>query len=256
MKYLFVFAVLLVSCRVIKPTDKENAWNGYKDDCRSLPVNHVWPLGFSKKRSHYIPVKPGIIILNNNDTIKGLINFLFDLHRTMYVKILPDNSSGRINEWKPFFPNSSITHIRIFKEPLNQEECVTDFYNLSNKYNLENYWRMLGKRNNISIYDNFRYNNGDYNSDNAFLTKMVLTNYNQCLTLYQWRPFNSTKGSLKRFINKRYKANVHKSDFKTIRQMIDYILDKENEKEALESKGVMTGSRRYLQGWCPSMASR
>ena len=40
-----------------------------------------------------------------------------------------------------------------------------------------------------------------------------------------------------KFINKRYHQSLHKGDFKTSMAMIDYILDKENEKEALESKG-------------------
>ena len=33
------------------------------------------------------------------------------------------------------------------------------------------------------------------------------------------------------FINERYKISVTKKDFKTIREMINYILDKENENQ-------------------------
>jgi hypothetical protein len=242
MLFRYILFVLLIlsslSCKIVTPNSKDNVWNGYKSDCTSKPIRYnYWPpddLHFGKGTlyGNIRPVEKGFVALKNNDTIFGLIKINF----TIPLPVLPNGKKAAGDIIR--YDGHEINYFRVYNDSVTNTQCYLDFVPLPIPYNscqALHIWRLLGKKNDISIFDLFAYG---YNNPNkiAYLYKTILFSKNNYIKLYTWYPFRGIRGSLERFINRRYKTSVHKKDFKTIREMINYILDKENEKEASENK--------------------
>jgi hypothetical protein len=168
-----------------------------------------WPIRYSKRIDNGAPIKEGLIVLRNSDSLKGIIKLLpfalsYPLLDTTTNKILDiyvrDISLMRIYHTTPDGPFS-------------------DFISLNYKHFL---WRLLGKRNNVAIYDN---------ELNGGILKLLLVTPVKRMWLYNnmtWFFHANMDYLLIRFINNRYQTSLKEEDFRATQDMIQYILDKED----------------------------
>jgi hypothetical protein len=242
---LIISVCILTGCKVIKPGDKNNVWNAYSDSCNySNDKYYNWPSWWNPHRGNlhsFFNNKYGSIILTNKDSITGLIGGGYITSRYEGVVILPKGktSEGELihfvenqseNNLYNYKTSDEINFLKIYSDSTNHM-CHTDFYNLHQKYNLLKYWRLIGKKGEINIYDDFQYEGGNGNK-HGYMKKIVMANKSDLIYIYKRKPFCTILGTLRRFVNKRYKYNLNKTHFSNIRQIIDYILEKENENSA------------------------
>jgi hypothetical protein len=77
-------------------------------------------------------------------------------------------------------------------------------------------------------------------SKDEFNDNMFLVDGEHWINIYHgatgfWERKNISNKLILEFINKRYKLNLHQSDFKSGMDMIDFILDKENQKKGMKT---------------------
>jgi len=126
---------------------------------------------------------------------------------------------------------SNINYIRVYNvegNSFNRRNNFTDFININHAGIL---WRLIAKKNDISIYDDELW------GSNTLGAKMILIAYKEITKIYsKAAPDPYVKPIyplLLKFINNRYKTSFTKKDFKTNDDLLDYILDKESEKRGI-----------------------
>ena len=223
------------------------------DSCLSQPFHHYhWPRWWSLHgRGGLVvnnPVEYGRVTLINGTDIEGLITYS-DFTKSYDFGVLPRGKESQ-GEMLLFYVNkkgaelygkghgTSINRFRIYADSV-QKACYMDFVSLAGSHDLTNYWRILGEKNDIKVVDRFVFKGranrsfllNDY-VDHADINKhkMLLVTKDSYTKIYGWALFRNVNKSIRRFINKRYHTSFHKNDFKSTGTMIDYILDKENEK--------------------------
>lgn len=171
----------------------------------------TWPIQYRTRIDKGAPIKEGFIVRNNNDTLKGFIKLL---PISNYYPVLDTGT----NIVKDVYFNDIIL-MRVFDH--STEGPFTDFVNLHYKQTL---WRVLGKKNNVSICDMAL----------QMSSKTILFTPNKRIKIFGvWASFwHGEDNLLIKFMNKRYKTTLKDEDFKATQDMIDYILDKENETKA------------------------
>jgi hypothetical protein len=96
----------------------------------------------------------------------------------------------------------------------------TDFVNMNFEHCL---WRLIGKKNKAAIYDNVL---------TSGIFKMVLVTPNKRIWLYSGLTWFFHNGKMDylliRFINKRYKTFFKEENFRATKDMIQFILDRED----------------------------
>lgn len=215
-------------CIPISRVSKNNSWFLYKENnCPTVaPIIYLPGHGDARKhirgRKIYSPLEYGTIYFLNNDSINGLIGRILN---QVYI-------------FGPFYDvyhrqkTSNIIYFRLYNDSTIKDRCYADYYNLYKQYQLKNYWRLLGEKNEIKIFDNFKFKGSNDNYPiKGYFSKVILISKSKYQKLYKWNPFSSLKESLRRFINKNYHEQLRKNFLKTIREEIDYILEKENEKQ-------------------------
>ena len=238
-KFLLITFIIIIfsSCKTIHPTNKDRIWYNYDSiKCLNKPIEH-WPWAENDWQLHYknylyyIPVEYGYVVLKNNDTIYGLISFYKVSISNIRLIILPRGDVARSTSL--FFLESKkdcqIKKFRIYYDSSNiHTNCYADYFNLYDQYQLKNYWRLVDKNMSFEIYDNFKYSNS-YNNNNrkATLSKMILVDGSKSQILYKTGLFRTIQGSLIRFINKQSINKVHKTDFKSIKEIIHYLLNEQ-----------------------------
>lgn len=226
------FLVVISSCKTIKKGDNNNAWNAYKMNCISIKSSYIhWPWKSNIKDIYnYMPIRKGYAI-KDVDTVRGLISISNGWSKYQHVFIEPEGQileKDLLNYYVIGGHFAGIKQIRLFDDSTDKSNCYTDYFNLFEQYNLKNYWRLLGTKGKVKIYDNFKYDKG-YESKNATMTTLILVNKNGVIEIFKQGLFNNLKGTLKRFIKNCYKTQSNSADLHTVREMIDFILDRENE---------------------------
>jgi len=109
-------------------------------------------------------------------------------------------------------------------------------YALSDNKKFTGYWRLLAEKKDVGIFDDFSFAGNRLNKlhKKAHISNMYLLNNGNVINIYEWALFRGITGALIQFINYHYTVKVNRRDFKTAREMIEYILEKENEKDTLE----------------------
>jgi hypothetical protein len=170
----------------------------------------VWPRHHRIKNGR-APIKEGFIVLAKGDILKGSIMLLTNgsdaypilVTATKLVReiALPYIASMRIYDDKP-------------------GGSYFDYINFPYTWYL---WRLDGRKRHVAIYDD------QLRGGNHF--HMILASPTNRITVYKstaWPFYNSKlNGILIRFVNQRYKTGVQEGDFKSTKEIIDYILDKE-----------------------------
>lgn len=230
MKRIFIFVTFLVTgCEVLViPGGKNNSWDGYKDWCPIKKVgNNYWPevLFYGKGTHGYysLPPEKGFIVLTSNDTIHGDIKFEADGEGLLQVLPNGEKNKGDIITYK----KNNFKFFCIYYQPLSDSSCYTDYISLHGKGHSPMFWRLLGAKGNIKIFDDYQF---DYISDNkikANITKMILETGSERIQIRSWTSFRNIKNSFEHFIYKIYKQK-YKSD--NIRSLINFILEKESER--------------------------
>lgn len=170
------------------------------------------------------PVEYGEIFFEGDSMLLGMIRFTED--RPVHIRILPRGKTSAKDIID--FDENKITRVRIFDDSLKSSEWHLDFFNLSKQYCLKNYWRLLGRKNDVAIYDDFTFEH----TSTPYISggTMILTHGKECIKIYHYGDFFTyRKPVVKDFINKRYHQHFKTKDFKNVVEEIDYILDKENE---------------------------
>jgi hypothetical protein len=205
-------------------------------------LQREWPIktGWTNQYSTF-PVQRGCIILRSKDTLCGIIKLLPNGQRIhyAYIQILQNSMKDAKDVIK--IEKNDIEFINIYKYNGNIQSKSIDYYYLGNKFSSD-YWRIIGKRNGATIYISDYPNNesDDWNDSNQDYYQLLLTSKKDTTIIgtYQsllrsdkssHRTIKNTKILLK-FINKHYSQHFNKEDFKNNQALLDYILDKENER--------------------------
>ena len=242
---------LLVACANSKPASKDNSWNGYRDDCPSKPLFAsvaASSCGFYHRRAlpadWYLNAgQKGFVVLKNNDTVYGsIINAFVAFGKCPLSKVyvLPENKKDANDII--MINSSNINFYRVFNDS-SYPQCYTDFINIKGIktpdlafYNCV--WRLLAAKKDVKILDNFSYYNF-YTVKNGILFTSAMINEmiivkddGTVIKVYpKFGYVHNVKRVIVYFINRRYKVNLKESNFKTVREMLNYILDKEIELE-------------------------
>jgi len=250
----FAFAGCTVGCKVVTAKSAINAWNGYKDDCPSDPLTHYdFPVEIGRNhrvvyRGQFRPqsyvgwtVLSGYVVLKNQDTVSGLIRY----NGTNLVQVLPDGERMAPENIRNY-SYDDIQYFRVCGDLSEPRNCYTDYVFLQSGFKVRSYitlsdrlWRQLGKKGNAGIYDDLTYFSNSsthpkreiYDARSARIFNMFLLTGNGVSLIYRSPSFSGITGSLLKFINRRYHAQFHRHDFKSVRTMIDYILDKESARQ-------------------------
>ena len=219
------------------------------DSCLSQPFHHYhFPGGYihGKNPLNSAPIEYGVVNLKSGDTFTGLISFYKPVGRYFDVAVLPD--SGVLQGYLlQFYGNKTgalrnstdgkidVSNFRIYQDSINKN-CYSDFVHLPDYNKAPNFWRILGKIDNVEVVDKVRFRSHLHSNDwksFAYLgrRKMLLITKDGYAQIYRRILFRNVNKSICRFINKRYHTSFRKTNFKSTGAMIDYILDKENEKQ-------------------------
>ena len=148
------------------------------------------------------------------------------------------------------FSYYDIQYFRVYVDSSEPRNCYTDYVFLPSDFNVrgnitlrDRLWRQLGKKGNAAIYDDFTYLSGYsthpvvkiYDAERARIYNMFLLTDKGVSLIYRSPSFRGVSGSLLKFINRRYHAQFQRHDFKTVRDMIDCILDKESARHILST---------------------
>lgn len=191
---------------------------------------YTWPYiphAHFKERSDYYTASIGVgyIIKKDNDTLNG------------YIKMLQYNKNEPSSYYIPIMPfgkekaNEIINVDRKDIDRIIVNVKLPDTNSNSNEYvNLydTDMWILLGKNGAVGIYYNFWHISSRHSKEEIILvtkkSKTLIYNSN-ALGIY-----NGRKVFL-RFINKNYKLNLGQNNFKDEKEMMNYILNKENKQE-------------------------
>jgi hypothetical protein len=169
-----------------------------------------WPVQYGNRLNNSAPIWEGLIVLKNNDTLKGFIKLL--LFTSAYPIL--DTGTNKVQDVNI----NDISLMRLYAH--SPDGPFTDFINMNYHPIL---WRLLGRKNKIAIYDN---------ALKSGIIKMILVNPNKRIWLYNGFTWFFNGGNMNhlliRFINKRYKTSFKEKDFRATQDMIQYILDKED----------------------------
>lgn len=201
---------------------------------------YAWPYyNVSKGRFvlyNHTPIQPGIIVYRNGDSLKGQIKIPpgYEFNR---CSIIPEGTMLRLKNIIDVYPEQ-IKNIRIYDD--SAETRYTDIVSLKYK-NKERLWRLLGKNNSASIYDDaintydntlaaFKYE--DPYKSNYYTIAMMLVTGNEAIRIYHRPHLAKPYGIVLEFINKRFKTHFEKKDFNSTGDLIKYILKKEGKKNS------------------------
>ena len=162
-------------------------------------------------------VQKGYIVLKSGDTLRGHMKVLPYSHGifTAIPLLLPGGSTTYdIRSVK----RENISSIRIYEDSSENKNDFTDFFNLGDNHAL---WRLLARKNELSIYD-------DYSScfGHPFGEEMIIAGNNKRIVIYKntFYPEDVLPAVLK-FANKRYKAHFTANSFTDENALLNYILD-------------------------------
>jgi hypothetical protein len=193
-----------------------------------------WPVRSSTSSSFGLsynatPVSIGYVLLKNGDTLRGRIKLLVYSQPVAFISFV---ATGKNNKWDVVnVPRDKINYVRLYSDSLRNGNNFTDFVNLENK----DLWRLIIQKDSVLIYDT--YNPGD---GEPLGERMILVTRGKKIKIYGNSIFHTEGISplLLRFINKRYKENFDTSHFPDDNVMINYILNKEEEKTAWSIRQV------------------
>jgi hypothetical protein len=251
---IIVFFGLFVTNSITGFSQSQNSWpyrqSGYGNQMYISSYNDA-------------PAWEGTIVTQSNDTVCGLIKFryyslphhkpqwqeMIPLHITYYSKLITNNTKeidsiyhknrgslvailGQGNYSKDvikiYTQNISCIIFNIKSPFINSDS--TEYVNVDGN----NLWRLIARRDKVSIYDVY---DGIEKNPTKYFAKMVLATPNEIIKIYNSFPLiKNHLNSILRFINHRYNQHFKKKNFKTVHQMLDYILDKENERLKNEQK--------------------
>ncbi len=197
-------------------------------------LNSLWP----GKKNFLSPalVREGYILTKNNDTLKGYINV--DAEGPLdHVALLPSGKTKRadIISVKP----GGIDYLRM-KFP--SEKDSTDFMPIPikplkgkqvkpspDKFLL---YQILGRKNQMRLCY-YEWGSGDADGNTNYMGELILVLQKDSIKILRIGTVGVEKTSrfLLQFINKRYGQHFKKTDLKDVKARIDYILDRENEKQ-------------------------
>jgi hypothetical protein len=199
------------------------------------PLDASWPISYPRNYLYNsASVEEGYILLRNKDTLWGRIK-LFPLKPNFvsHMSILPkgkDSAADVIN-----VPAADIDYIRIYRGSFYTPH-FTDFVNLDG----QTLWRLLARRDSVGIYDALIFKSNLYSrlppSYYAhFEPFMILLSHGRRVKMYsllQWDLNHRHQEKLLiKFINHYYKTSFRRSDFKSSKEIFDYILQRETENE-------------------------
>jgi hypothetical protein len=169
-----------------------------------------WPVQYRTRMDNGAPIKEGYIVLKNEDTLRG------------FIKVLPITNSYPIldtgNNQLCDIDVKDISMMRLYD--ISTAGPYNDFFNLGYKHFL---WRLIGKKGDISMYDD------ELKSGILQITIFTPTKKIRLYSKWTWFIYNSNiDRMLVHFINRRYKVRVSEDDFKSTSDMYQYILDKES----------------------------
>jgi hypothetical protein len=169
-----------------------------------------WPIHYTSQLNNRAPIGQGLIVLRNNDTLKGFIKLL----PFTYSYPILDTGTNKVQD----ISINDISLMRVYAH--SPDGPFTDFINLNYRHIL---WTLKGKKNKVAIYDN---------ALKSGIIKMMLVTPNKRISLYSsitWFFYGGNMDHLLiRFIKKHYSASLKEDDFKPTQDMIQYILDKED----------------------------
>jgi hypothetical protein len=174
-----------------------------------------WPVNYGNtpmQGSH--PIR-GFMVLTNGDTLKGYIKVFafFD-----YYPIL-DTGTNKVQDI--YF--SDIESMRIYNNSPDDYSFkgYTDYVNFGDRHFL---WRLDWKKKDVAIYDDMLHMGKHH---------LIMVTPKARITLYTGRlwfsHYDKIDSLLIHFINERYRTGVSEGNFKSMKEIIDYILDKEND---------------------------
>jgi hypothetical protein len=216
-KYIYVCLGLVItfySCATLKQTKLDKKWP------RGLPFIDQFDIDPPL-------VKEGYILMKNNDTLKG------------YFKMRELNEFNVPSKPIPFLPfnktsvsdiiNIKIDSINYIRKKLAKGTDSADYVPFESTL-----WLVLGRKNRISILYQEWNKRADYDvSIYQQWDEIIVTSEKLIVKIptygKKWNPHSQNFFILK-FINDRYGQNFNSNDFKNQKAMLDYILDKENEK--------------------------
>ena len=170
----------------------------------------VWP-GHSHNKHAISLIKEGCIVLTQGDTLKGSIQVL---HNNPDAYPILVKGTKFVRE----IPVPYIASMRIYDD--KPGGSYVDYINFPYTWYL---WRLDGRTKHVAIYDD-QLRGGHH-------VHMILATPTARIRICKstaWPFYNSKLNSvLIRFVNQRYKTGVREGDFKSTKEIIDYILDKE-----------------------------
>ena len=187
---------------------------------RTWPINY----GYTPMRRS-TPIR-GYIVLTNGDTLNGYIK-VFAFYG--YYPIL-DTVTDKVQDI--YF--SDIRSMRIYNNsPYDYSfKGYIDYVNFGDKNFL---WKLDGKKNDLAIYDDML---------RLGMHHLIMVTPKARITLYKGRQwfenYDKIVPLLIRFINERYKTGVTEGNFKSIQEIIDYILDQEEALSTCQESATKT----------------
>ena len=167
-----------------------------------------WPVNYGYTPMRRSPPLKGFIVLTSGDTLKGYLK-VFAFHD--FYPIL-DTGTNQVQDI--YFPD--IASMRIYGGP----QGYIDYVNLGDKHFL---WRLDGRQKDVAIYDDMLH---------MGMHHLIMVTPKARITIYKGRQwfeyYDKIVPLLIGFINDRYKTGVSVGNFKTTKDIIDYILDQEN----------------------------
>ena len=190
-------------------------------------LDKIWPTKYSSTSPLWLAnVGKGYVLKKNNDTLKGYIKlpaFYNDGEKLNFVPLLPFNKTKKedILETKL----EDIDWVRI------KWSFYTDTFDYIPIKSVM--WRILYRRDQIKVcYQEFE--TGEFVDDGYSKNEMMLVSGKDTaeFPILETNILHKRKYFIMQFINKRYKQNFNEKDFKDENAMINYIFDKEIEKQS------------------------
>jgi len=215
----------------------DSIWPAHKN------IKHLFDPHTGSSQDGYVITK-GYIVTNRNDTLNG------------YIKITPtiDVDQSHLAESVPFLPfnktdakdirDIEIDSVNLIRT-ITENNYTADYIPLQSVNFERTLWLLHIQKNNIKICYQYQFSQTIDYSNNA--VNPVQNNYGGELVLvskagsiikiipfgdFNSRPKNDAKFYMLKFIKKRYHQTLNENSFKDENAMVDYILDKENEKES------------------------
>ena len=165
-------------------------------------------------------VQEGYIVLKSGDTLNGHMKVLPYSHGIFTaIPLLPPGGSTTYDVRS--VTREKISSIRVYGNSSETGNDFTDFFNLGDNHEL---WRLLARKNELGIYD-------DYSScfGHPFGEEMIIAANGKRIVIYK-NTFHreDVLPALLRFMNKRYKTHFTAHSFENKNAIFNYILEKEN----------------------------